>query len=154
MCAGSKTPEPRLAACGAHSAPSRSSSEGALDQPSVDAFTAAMDADFNTPDALAVIFDLAREINTQRANGTSGEELDTRRRSLVEMLDILGLDFRTETPTDQRIIDPFVDLLLEVRRKLRDVKQWSMADDIRTRLSDLGVSVEDRPGGESTWRLA
>ncbi len=41
----------------------------------------------------------------------------------------------------------------EVRRKLRDAKQWAIADDIRTRLSDLGVSVEDRPGGESTWRL-
>ncbi|HEY2594412.1 MAG TPA: cysteine--tRNA ligase [Chloroflexota bacterium] len=127
--------------------------DGPLDQGSVDAFTSAMDADFNTPDALAVIFDLAREINTQRASGVSGEELDVRRRTLVQLLDVLGLDIRTETPGDQRSIDPYVELLLEVRRKLRDVKQWALADEIRTRLTDLGVTVEDRAGGESSWRI-
>jgi cysteinyl-tRNA synthetase len=43
---------------------------GDLDQASVDAFTAAMDADLNTPDALAVIFDLAREVNRRRDAGS------------------------------------------------------------------------------------
>jgi cysteinyl-tRNA synthetase len=71
----------------------------------------------------------------------------------VHLLDVLGLDIRTEAPTDQRVIDPYVDLLLEVRRKLRDVKQWALADEIRTRLTDLGVTVEDRAGGESSWRF-
>ena len=133
--------------------------KGELDQPSVDAFTAAMDADFNTPDALAVIFDLARQINIQR-DARSGrvarpvtEDIDRLRRTLVYLLDILGLDIRTEAPTGQRAIDPYVDLLLDVRRKLRDLKEWTLADEIRTRLADLGVTVEDRPGGESTWRL-
>jgi cysteinyl-tRNA synthetase len=121
-----------------------------LDTPSVDAFTAAMDADFNTPDALAVIFDLAREINTRRA---AGDEANRQRRTLVHLLDVLGLDIRDEAPTGQRDVDPYVELLLEVRRKLRDIKQWSLADEIRSRLGDLGVTVEDRPGGESSWRL-
>jgi cysteinyl-tRNA synthetase len=125
-------------------------SDGPLDQESVEAFSAAMDADFNTPDALAVIFDLAREINTRRA---AAEDTDAQRRTLVHLLDVLGLDIRTEAPTDQRVIDPYVDLLLEVRRKLRDVKQWALADEIRTRLTDLGVTVEDRAGGESSWRF-
>ena len=129
------------------------SPEGPLDQASVDAFTEAMDADFNTPDALAVIFDLAREINTRRASGASVDELAPSRRTLLRLLGVLGLDIRTEAPSDQRPIDPYVDLLLEVRRKLRDVKQWQLADEICTRLTDLGVTVEDRPGGESTWRL-
>jgi cysteinyl-tRNA synthetase len=128
-------------------------SDGPLDDASVERFIEAMDADFNTPDALAVIFDLAREVNTQRASGGPADELDTRRRTLVHLLSVLGLDVRSEEPTDQRALDPYVELLLEVRRKLRDVKQWSLADEIRTRLADLGVTVEDRPGGESTWRF-
>jgi cysteinyl-tRNA synthetase len=100
-----------------------------------------------------VIFDLAREINTQRASGASVEDLDARRRTLVHLLDVLGLDIRSEAPSDQRGIDPFVDLLLDVRRKLRGIKQWELADEIRTRLAEHGVTVEDRPGGDSTWRL-
>jgi cysteinyl-tRNA synthetase len=159
---------------------------GPVDQPSVDAFTAAMDADFNTPDALAVIFDLAREINTLRASqgipgpgdnmrtlrrtagspdapapmrepdyqgSPSQELLDCKRRTLVELLDVLGLDLRSSESSDQRSIGPFVELLLETRRKLRGVKQWALADEIRDRLIDLGVTVSDVPGGGSTWSI-
>src|ERR671933_1346348 len=63
--------------------------DGPLDQAAVDAFHAAMDADFNTPDALAVIFDLAREINRCRDAGAATEEVDRRRRTLVYLLDVL-----------------------------------------------------------------
>ena len=127
--------------------------DGPLDQAAVDGFNAAMDADFNTPDALAVIFDLAREINRCRDSGAAPAELDRRRRTLVHLLEVLGLDIRAEGPAEQGSIEPYVDLLLEVRRKLRDLKQWALADEIRARLGDLGVTVEDQPGGGSTWRL-
>jgi cysteinyl-tRNA synthetase len=146
---------------------------GALEESSVEAFKAAMDADFNTPDALAVIFDLAREINTLRSQqGLGGQaptplpargpdwrpplaraEVERRRRTLVHLLAVLGIDLQSARSDEQAPIDPYVELLLEVRRKLRDIKQWALADDIRNRLSDLGVSVEDKPGGESTWRI-
>jgi cysteinyl-tRNA synthetase len=129
------------------------SMDGPLDEDAVNAFNAAMDADFNTPDALAVIFDLAREINRCRDSGAAPAELDRRRRTLVHLLDVLGLDLRAEGPAEQGSIEPYVDLLLEVRRKLRDLKQWALADEIRARLGALGVTVEDKPGGESTWRL-
>ena len=146
--------------------------EGPLDEPTVDAFKEAMDADFNTPGALAVIFDLAREINTRRAMRDIGgegetpvalrgaddrpptlEDLDRLRRTLVHLLDVLGLDIRSEAPLEQQSIEPYVDLLLDVRRKLRDLKQWALADEIRARLGELGVTVEDKPGGESSWRV-
>jgi cysteinyl-tRNA synthetase len=127
--------------------------DGPLDDPAVGAFKAAMDADFNTPDALAVIFDLAREINRCRDSGAAPAELDRRRRTLVQLLGVLGLDPGSDQPQEQRSIEPYVDLLLEVRRKLRDMKQWALADEIRTRLADLGVTVKDRPGGESTWEV-
>jgi cysteinyl-tRNA synthetase len=123
--------------------------EGPLDETALAAFTAAMDADFNTPVALSVIFDLAREINTVR---TTGSNADLKRRTLVKLLDVLGIELQTEPHRNSVAIDPYVDLLLEVRRKLREVKQWSLADEIRNRLSDLGVQVEDRPDGASTWR--
>jgi cysteinyl-tRNA synthetase len=138
--------------------------EGPLDQKTVDAFTAAMDADFNTPDALAVIFDLAREINTTRTRDTSPEpgesvdltpgmreRLDRLRRTLVYLLDVLGLDLHADSPNGAKPIDPYVDLLLDVRKQLRDLKQWALADEIRNRLTDLGITVEDRPGGSSSW---
>jgi cysteinyl-tRNA synthetase len=126
---------------------------GPVDAAAVEAFNAAMDADFNTPDALAVIFDLAREINRCRDSGAVPAELDQRRRALVQLLGVLGLDLGSDQPREQRSIEPYVALLLDVRRKLRDVKQWALADEIRTRLAELGVTVEDKPGGESAWRL-
>ena len=54
--------------------------------------------------------------------------------------------------SDQRGDDgsPFIDLLVDVRTKLRAAKQYEMADEIRSRLTDLGVLVEDNPGG-SSW---
>jgi cysteinyl-tRNA synthetase len=127
--------------------------DGALHEPTLEAFNAAMDADFNTPDALSVIFDLAREINTLRSVPATENEFDRRRRTLVHLLDVLGLDLSAAAPGEQASIEPFVELLLETRRKLRDVKQWALADEIRDRLLSLGVTVEDKPGGESTWRV-
>jgi cysteinyl-tRNA synthetase len=126
--------------------------DGPLDDDRVKAFTTAMDADFNTSDALAVLFELARDINTVRTSGAAPEELDTRRRTLVKLLEVLGIDLLAETPRDNhQEVGPYLDLLLEVRRKLREAKQWSLADEIRTRLTGMGVVVEDRPDGESTW---
>jgi cysteinyl-tRNA synthetase len=124
--------------------------QGPLDDTALAAFQAAMDADFNTPDALAVIFDLAREINTRRA---LHEDVDGRRRTLVHLLDVLGIDLSAAEPREAASIEPFVALTLDLRKKLRDIKQWALADEIRDRLKDLGVIVEDKPGGESTWRI-
>jgi cysteinyl-tRNA synthetase len=127
--------------------------EGPRDEAAIMAFTNAMDADFNTPDGLAVIFDLAREINRCRDAGADRSEIDRRRRTMVDLLDVLGLDIRAEAPGEERSIEPYVEMLLEVRRKLRDLKQWALADEIRARLGELGVTVEDKPGGVAAWRL-
>jgi cysteinyl-tRNA synthetase len=127
--------------------------EGELDQPSVDAFVAAMDADFNTPDAVAVIFDLVREVNRRRDAGAAQAEVDIERRTILYLLDVLGIELHADSAGDQQSIGPFVELLLETRRKLRDIKQWALADEVRDGLKALGVIVEDKPGGESAWRL-
>jgi cysteinyl-tRNA synthetase len=142
-----------------------------------------MDADFNTPDALAVIFDLARQINTARASADPQAHIDRLRRTLVYLLDVLGLDLKATSAQDEVPIAPLValleyiqaqvdlvesngaaaneppaleqvvDELLDSRRRLRAAKQFALADEVRVRLKDLGVIVEDKPGGESTWRI-
>ena len=129
--------------------------QGSLDEPTVEAFKAAMDADFNTPDALAVIFNLAREINTARSSSEARPDVDRRRRTLVYLLDILGLDLTGSSLSQNgQSIGPFIELLLETRRNLRGIKQWALSDQIRDRLAELGVIVEDdKAGGESTWRI-
>jgi cysteinyl-tRNA synthetase len=131
--------------------------QGELHQPSVAAFEAAMDADFNTPVALAVLFDLAREINTLRARPTSTPvELDARRRTLLHLLGVLGIDLSqagAAGPSQAADVGPFIELALDVRKQLRGIKQFALADEIRNRLNALGVIVEDQPGGGSTWRL-
>jgi cysteinyl-tRNA synthetase len=125
--------------------------DGSLDQAAVDRFTAAMDADFNTPDALAVLFDLARDINTRRA---SSEPSDDQRRTLVRLLDVLGIDLqRGAASRNHQEVGPYVDLLVDVRQKLRGIKQWALADEVRARLATLGIIVEDNPGGDSSWRF-
>ena len=110
-------------------------------------FLDAMDADLNTPQALAALFDLARAINRGMESGLAvGFGQDT----LRSLGGILGLTF--EQPSDQRGDDgsPFIDLLVDVRTRLRTAKQYELADEIRSRLIDLGVVVEDNPGG-SNW---
>jgi cysteinyl-tRNA synthetase len=165
--------------------------DGDLDESSVEAFKTAMDADFNTPDALSVIFDLARRINTLRSASEPPAELDRERRTLVHLLDVLGLDIASTPPTQELpvaplvalrdemraqgavllqslnvhatgavateepppAVAPVVDELLDLRRQLRQARRFDLADGIRKRLGELGVTVEDKPGGESTWRV-
>jgi cysteinyl-tRNA synthetase len=117
--------------------------EGPVDEDVVKAFTTAMDADFNTPDALAVIFDLARDINTRR---TAGEDTDAARRTMVTLLDVLGLDLDASSAGDQEI-DPHVQHLVNERTEARARKDWARADEIRAELGTLGYTVEDTPSG-------
>ncbi len=125
--------------------------DGDLEEPTVHAFTDAMDADFNTPVAISEIFKLVTEVNRRRETGSA--DLDRGRRTIVHLLNLLGIDLFADAAADQRSIEPFVDLLLDVRRKLRDLKQWALADEVRDRLAGLGVTVKDKPDGTSDWEI-
>jgi len=112
------------------------------------AFTDAMDDDFNTPLALAALFELVRVINTARAAGATDEQLTPAQTVLRELTSVLGL--RLEKTKRETAADPFIDLLLEIRSEMRKQKNWAMADLIRNRLQELGVTVEDTKEG-SSW---
>ncbi|MCL2149634.1 MAG: cysteine--tRNA ligase [Dehalococcoidia bacterium] len=110
-------------------------------------FIEAMDDDFNAPQAVAALFDLARDLNRLRDEGYNtamGCEL------LRELGGVLGLTFQGMA-TDVGGAEPFIKLLLDTRRELRVAKQYALADDIRHRLEELGIALEDGPSG-TIWK--
>ncbi|MBA2277982.1 MAG: cysteine--tRNA ligase [Chloroflexia bacterium] len=114
-------------------------------------FHAAMDNDFNTPVALAALFELGRAINRSLANGDGHGTVAPAQGKLRTLAEVLGLDLDEPTGEGSSDVAPFVELLVTVRAELRDAKQWGLADRIRDGLSELGVSIEDEASG-TTWR--
>lgn len=120
-------------------------------------FIEAMDDDFNTPAALAALFGLATEMNrvtgsaaTRTAAGTAAI---TRARELVlELADVLGLKLVSdESAAEDDLTEPLMDVVLVARQALRKHKDFAASDEIRNRLKEVGITVEDRPEGP-TWR--
>jgi cysteinyl-tRNA synthetase len=113
-------------------------------------FHLAMDDDFNTPEALAGLFELARAINRARGAGEPVEAIEPGRTTLVELAGVLGLDLETDAQAPTANAAPFIDLLLRVREELRQRREWALSDLIRDELGKLEVAVEDTPAG-ATW---
>ena len=113
-------------------------------------FTEAMDQDLNTAGALGVLFDFVRAINVARDAGVASAPLSAAQNVLRELAGVLGLRLRPSARKGQDIA-PFVDLLIETRAALRKAKQFELADSIRKRLADLGVTLEDGPQG-TRWK--
>jgi cysteinyl-tRNA synthetase len=143
-------------------------------------FVAAMDDDFNTPEALAVLQLLARAVNTARAAGRAAEAsaLVAELRSLGARLGLLGLDpeaflrkrarrsaegvTAAPVPAAVRVegqdvpvtalSDADIDRLIEERAAARTAKNFKESDRIRDLLATAGVLLEDQPGGKTLWR--
>ncbi len=113
-------------------------------------FHPAMDDDFNAPEALAGLFDLARAINRARGAGEPAEVIEPARTTLVGLARVLGLDLEMDAQTPAADAAPFIDLLLRVREELRQRREWALSDLIRDELGKLEVVVEDTPAG-ATW---
>ena len=113
-------------------------------------FLSAMDEDLNTPRALAVLFDLARDMN--RA-GDEGQDITPAQDCLRRLGGILGLTFQETTSggNDELAAKPFIELLLATRDELRKAKQYEMADHIRYGLDQQGVVLEDTAQG-TQWQ--
>jgi len=118
-------------------------------------FVAAMDDDFNTPEALAVLFDLTREINRVRdEDAAKAAALAAELRGLSGMLGILQSDpeayLRGEAGDDD-LSDEQINALIEQRVAAKAAKNWGEADRIRDQLQEAGILLEDGAGG-TTWR--
>ncbi|MFH1087647.1 MAG: cysteine--tRNA ligase [Chloroflexota bacterium] len=110
-------------------------------------FTEAMDDDFNTPQAISALFDLARETNRARERGQDvAKATDT----LKDLAGLLGFTLKPP-PQAFAAAEPFIELLVSLREELRGQGQWQWADRIRSGLAELGVTLEDTPGG-TRWK--
>ena len=118
-------------------------------------FDAAMDDDFNTPDALAVLFDLARDSNRLRGHDLSAAAaLGAELRALGGVLGLLGQDAETYLQAGAGaavIADVEIDALIQRRTDARKAKDFAEADRIRDQLQEAGILLEDGAGG-TTWR--
>jgi cysteinyl-tRNA synthetase len=147
--------------------------------PKCQAFVGFMDDDFNTAGAIAVLFDFVRDLNrfadVEKLDRTSDPEGPTRRHFdqatlvLKELSQILGL-FIVPPPKrtlggDDALVAGLMQLLIDIRNNLRaEAKKIAAKDDpvkkalfeqtdvIRKRLGEIGVTLEDRPGGTG-WRI-
>jgi cysteinyl-tRNA synthetase len=118
-------------------------------------FNAAMDDDFNTPEALAVLFDIAHAINRERGRdpGRAGE-LGGLLRRLGGVLGLLGADpeaYLQGGVGESALDDGQIEALIERRRAAREARDFAEADRIRDELAAQGVILEDGPEGTS-WR--
>jgi cysteinyl-tRNA synthetase len=114
-------------------------------------FEQAMDDDFNTPVALSHLFEFVRVINTARDDGVGADELEAAQTVLRALAARLGLRLEADRSGPAEAA-PFIELLLEVRKGLREAKQFELADQIRDQLAELGVHIEDGKQG-TTWRV-
>jgi cysteinyl-tRNA synthetase len=110
-------------------------------------FVEAMDDDFNTAQAIAVLFELTREMNRSAEKGVDVIEAQ---HMLLKLAGILGLTLKEKTQSTPDT-DAFIGLLASVRDDLRRNQQWQLADRIRKGLVDLGVTLEDTPQG-TRWK--
>jgi cysteinyl-tRNA synthetase len=135
----------------ANRADTANSTAGTLDPgPFRKQFIEAMDDDFNTAQALSILFDMARAIN-QAADYGSG--ITSARQTLKELAgDVIGMKLAsTEAKADSVEAAPFIELLIKSRLNLRQAKQFQLADEIRNGLAELGILLEDTPKG-TVWR--
>ena len=122
-------------------------------------FDAAMDDDFNTPDALAAMQGVARDLYSAKAGGRQGEAAMFAA-TLRGMGQVLGLLQQQPAVYLKRgvgkaaLSDVEIDSLLAARCAARAAKDFAESDRIRDILTAAGIALEDKPGGSTGWRRA
>jgi cysteinyl-tRNA synthetase len=121
--------------------------------PAANKFIEAMDDDFNTPEALSILFELAKELNKEKVENIE-KALQTAS-ALTQLGSILGIlqndpmSFLQGGQDDDEVAQ--IEGLIAKRNQARADKDWSAADEARDALNALGIVLEDGPSG-TTWR--
>jgi cysteinyl-tRNA synthetase len=119
-------------------------------------FADAMNDDFNTPVAIAVLFDLASEVN--RTQGEEKQMLASTLQALGGVLNFLQRDPTAFLQSGSKQADALSPAMIEehiaARVAAKQAKDFAKADSIRKTLLDQGVVLEDKPGGITEWRRA
>jgi len=124
--------------------------------PAVEKFRQAMDDDFNTPEAMAVLFDLAGQVNRLR----DGDMVAATHKAAVlrKLANVLGLleadpEHFLQTGAGDEESSAEIEALIAARKQARQDKNWSEADRIRDELDAMGIVLEDKDG-KTIWRRA
>ncbi len=112
-------------------------------------FITAMDDDLNTADAVAVLFDLVREVNTFTAAPHEKTVLEAGAKLFDDFTNVLGILYNRE----KEDLDSEIEALIEARQNARKEKNWAEADRIRDELKERGIVLEDTPQGVK-WKKA
>lgn len=118
-------------------------------------FNGAMDDDFNTPEAFSVLFEMVKEINKQKASDPNvANQLGALLVRLASTLGILqsAADEFLQAKVSGEVDAQEVERLIAAREQARVDKNWALADEIRDKLAEMKVVVEDGAGG-SGWRV-
>jgi cysteinyl-tRNA synthetase len=118
-------------------------------------FIDAMNDDFNTPQALATMFEFSREVNKfiETEKKVNEKILKESSDTILELGKTLGL-FQKERKekVEKKIVEGLVNILLDLREKFRKEKDFKTSDEIRKRLNELGMLIEDTPSGVK-WKI-
>lgn len=114
-----------------------------------DRYNEAMDDDFNTADAISVIFELVKFINTNTDENSSKEYIETLLKQLTTLADICGLILER----NEEILDQEIEDMIAARQAARKEKNFKLADEIRDTLLQKGIILEDTREGVK-WKRA
>ncbi|MEN8169117.1 MAG: cysteine--tRNA ligase [Pseudomonadota bacterium] len=118
-------------------------------------FFKAMDDDFNSAEALAVLFELTREVNRLKGQGSDASAVAAELKALAGLLGLLQRDpeafLKGGAGSGEGPDDAAIDVMVAARVQAKQDKEWGEADRIRDELKELGIVLEDGAAG-TTWR--
>jgi cysteinyl-tRNA synthetase len=131
------------------------------DSKTVQEFQSAMDNDFNTPGALTVLFELAKELGKegnvlvhQGKTETSPELLQQKWLTLVSLAEVLGLEVQPESDSNDAVdglSDAEIEVMIQQRKDARKARDFAEGDRIRNELKDRGITLIDQKDGTTIW---
>jgi cysteinyl-tRNA synthetase len=129
--------------------------DGSLEGPYLDRFNAAMDDDFNTREAIVILFEMAREVNRLKRDGSpQATVVASQMRGLGNILGLLELDPHTYLQGEARegdVTDADIDVLVKQRHQAKLDRNFALSDQIRDQLKVMGVILEDSKEGTG-WK--
>ena len=112
-------------------------------------FEEAMDDDFNTADAISVVFELVKLANTTADSGSTKAYVSFLKKNIEPLCDVLGII----TEKKEEVLDSDIEEMIAARQQARKDKDFALADEIRGKLLDMGIVLEDTREGVKWKRV-
>lgn len=115
-----------------------------------DEFEEVMDDNFNTPEAVAVMFDFVKEVNSFIAKHNGLSQIN--KNKILKFFETIGqdvfgiIDLKEKKSYDDKLVDELIKLIIEIRSLMRSEKRFDIADKIRDDLKKLNIELEDKKG--------